>query len=139
MDSTNIRGENMRHDLLADVLSQMNNAEKIGKRSCEIKPTSKLIRQVIEIFKKEGYIKDFEYKENKRGGVLVIQLQGKINKTGAIKPRFSSKKDELEKFEKRYLPAKDFGFLIISTPKGLLTHIEAKDKGIGGKLIAYIY
>ena len=44
-----------------------------------------------------------------------------------------------EKFEQRYLPAKSFGMLIISTSKGMLTNIQAKEKKIGGKLIAYCY
>ncbi|VVB76574.1 30S ribosomal protein S8 [Candidatus Tiddalikarchaeum anstoanum] len=129
----------MRHDLLADALSVINNAEKAGKTSCTITPVSKFVRQVLDIFKKEGYITGYEYTDNKRGGVIVVQLAGKINKTGSVKPRFSSKKDELEKFEKRYLPSKDFGFIIISTPKGLITHIEAEEKQTGGKIIAYVY
>ena len=45
----------------------------------------------------------------------------------------------MEKYEKRYLPAKQFGILIISTPKGLMTHVQAMDKKTGGKLIAYCY
>ena len=87
----------------------------------------------------EGYLGEYEYIDNKKGGVLKIHLLGKLNKTGAVKPRFAAKNDEIEKFEKRYLPAKDFGFLIISTSKGLMTHIKAKEKKLGGKLIAYVY
>ena len=60
-------------------------------------------------------------------------------KCGAIKPNFSVKKDGFEKFEKRYLPAKDFGVLIVSTSQGIMTHVEAKEKKLGGKLIAYVY
>ena len=58
---------------------------------------------------------------------------------GAIKPRFAVKATEYEKFEKRYLPAKGFGILIVSTVKGLMTHYEAKQQGLGGRLIAYCY
>ncbi len=47
--------------------------------------------------------------------------------------------EEFEKFEKRFLPAKDFGFLILSTSKGIMTHLAAKEKSIGGKLLAYVY
>ena len=54
-------------------------------------------------------------------------------------PRFSIKTDDYEKTEKRHLPAKDFGIIIISTSQGILTHIEAKKKKIGGMLIAYCY
>ena len=66
-------------------------------------------------------------------------MAGSINKCGVIKPRFSVKKNEYEKFEKRYLPAHGFGIIIVSTPKGLMMHDEAIEKGLGGKLIAYCY
>jgi small subunit ribosomal protein S8 len=129
----------MRHDLLADTLSMITNAIKVGKKKCVVKPTSKFIVKVIDLFKKEGFIDNYVFTENIRGGELLIMLNDKLNKCLAIKPRFASKTDELEKFEKRFLPSKDFGFLVISTPKGLMTHIEAKEKKYGGKLIAYIY
>ena len=88
--------------------------------------------------KDNKYIGDFkEYLG--RGGYIKINLLGKINKCGSIKPRFSIKKNEIEKYEKRYLPAKDFGIIIISTNKGLTTHHQAKEKGFGGRLISYIY
>ena len=41
--------------------------------------------------------------------------------------------------EKRYLPAKDFGILIMSTSKGIMTHYDAKKKNLGGKLLSYCY
>jgi len=49
------------------------------------------------------------------------------------------KAGEFEKFEKRFLPARGFGILIISTTSGVITHEEAREKNIGGKLIGYIY
>ena len=58
---------------------------------------------------------------------------------GAIKPRFSVKIREMERYEARYLPAKDFGIIIVSTPSGVMTHKQAKEALTGGKLIAYIY
>jgi small subunit ribosomal protein S8 len=127
----------MRHDLLADVLSAMTNAISKGKPYLELKFSSKLAEKVLDIFKTEGFIEAYE--KNPETKALKIIFNGKINKCNAIKPRFSVKKDEIEKFEKRYLPAKDFGCIIISTNKGLITHYEAKDKKLGGKLIAYVY
>jgi len=62
-----------------------------------------------------------------------------MNNCGVVKPRFSTKCTNFEKWEKRYLPAKDFGIILISTPKGIMTHIEAKEKKLGGRLIAYCY
>ena len=56
-----------------------------------------------------------------------------------IKPRYAIKKDEFDKWEARYLPAEGFGVLIISTSEGVMSQYEAKKKGIGGRLIAYVY
>ena len=129
----------MRHDLLSDAMSIINNAEKVGKTECIIKPTSKLVKSVIKIMKDKGYIKEYEYIEDNKGGILKVHLHKKINKCQAIRPRFPCKQDEIEKFETRFLPAKGFGILIISTPQGLMTNIEAKKKRIGGVMIAYVY
>ena len=129
----------MRHDLLADALSAITNAIKSRKKSCVVKPSSKLVNKVLELFKREGYIAGYEAVMSNRGGETRIVFNGKMNTCLAVKPRFSTKKDEIEKFEKRYLPAREFGCLIISTPKGLLTHQEAKEAGVGGKIIAYVY
>ena len=128
----------MRHDLLSDVLSAIKNGDGYGKRET-ITPFSKLVKEVLLILQKNKFIGDFEYIDDARGGKFRIQLLGKVNKCGSIRPRFPVKRDEYEKWEKRFLPAAGFGFLIISTPKGVMTHIEAKDKGLGGKLLAYCY
>ena len=125
----------MMNDPLAAALSKILNAEKSGKKVCIISPKSKLIKKVLDIMNENGYIGS--YKENKRE--LVVNLIGSINKCGAIKPRFSVKKNKYEKFEKRYLPAKDFGILIISTPKGIMTHYKAKEMNVGGKILGYCY
>jgi small subunit ribosomal protein S8 len=49
------------------------------------------------------------------------------------------KTDEFEKWEKRFLPARGFGILLISTTKGIMTHEDAKKQHLGGKLLAYVY
>ena len=77
--------------------------------------------------------------------VLRYQLQGSIlplgniNNCGVIKTRYPVKREDLEKWELRYLPARDFGLLILTTTKGIISHTEAKEKGVGGKVLAYIY
>jgi len=68
---------------------------------------------------------------------LVVKLTGNINKCGVIKPRYAVKKDQYEKFEKRYLPAKNMGIIIVSTVNGIVEHNKAQDKKVGGKLLAY--
>lgn len=128
----------MRHDLLADALSAIKNAERIGKKECIVK-ASKLIKAVLEVFQKNGYIEGFEYIEDGRGGKLRVKLKGKIIDTKAIKPRYSVKAKEYEKWEKRFLPARDVGILVVSTPKGIMDHKEARSKNLGGELLAYVY
>lgn len=127
------------NDTLATAMSNMMNAEKTSKAFCLVTPISKMLTKVLDILQARGYIEGYEVADKGRGGVLKIKLNGSINKCGVVKPRFSVTKAEFEKFEKRYLPAKDFGFIIISTSKGLMTLEEAKEKGLGGRLIAFVY
>ncbi|AEC51283.1 30S ribosomal protein S8P [Pyrococcus sp. NA2] len=126
-------------DPLANALSHITNSERVGKREIYIKPASKLIGEVLRVMQKYGYIGEFEFIDDGRAGVYRVQLLGRINKAGAIKPRFPVKADEYEKWEKRFLPAFDFGILIVSTSQGVMSHKEAREKGIGGRLIAYVY
>jgi small subunit ribosomal protein S8 len=127
------------NDPLASVLSKILNAEKIGRKVCLVKPASKEIKKILTILNEHGYLGKFKVIEDGKGGVLEINLLGSLNKCGVIKPRFSTKYIDIEKWEKRYLPAKDFGLIVISTPKGYLTHMEAKKQKIGGHLIIYCY
>jgi small subunit ribosomal protein S8 len=121
------------------VLSQINAYEKVGRKELITKSNSKIIKQVLTLMQEHKYLGGFEEIKDSKGDLLKIHLIGTINKTGVIKPRFSVQKDTYEKFEKRFLPAKDFGILIVSTPQGMITHIEAKKKGMGGRLISYCY
>ncbi len=127
------------NDPLASALSKIANAEKIGRKVCLIKPASKEIKQIFTILNEHGYLGKFKVIDDGKGGFLEVNLLGNINKCGVIKPRFSTKFIELEKWETRYLPAKDFGIMIISTTKGYLTHIDARKNKIGGTLICYCY
>lgn len=127
------------NDPLANALSKIINAEKIGLKSCIIKPISKEMQKVLTLFNEHGYLGKFKVVEDGKGGFMEIELLGNINKCGVIKPRFSTKYREMEKWERRYLPAKDFGIIIISTPKGQMVHTEAKKQKTGGKLVAYCY
>ncbi|RLE78295.1 MAG: 30S ribosomal protein S8 [Thermoprotei archaeon] len=126
-------------DPLANTLSTVWNNEMRGKKECITYPASKFVAEVLRVMQRAGYIGEFEYIDDGRGGKFRIQLLGRINKCGVIKPRFPVKKNEFEEWEKRYLPARDIGILIVSTPKGVMTHREAKRLGIGGVLVAYVY
>jgi len=129
----------MLNDPLANVLSKIMNAEQLGKDSCVVKPVSKVIKEVLRIMQEKKFIGDFKETDDGRGGFIKIELLGKINKCGVIKPHYSAKQDEFEKFEQRYLPAKGFGILIVSTSKGIMTQDAAEENKSGGVLLAYCY
>ena len=129
----------MMHDLLNDAIVNIKNHERIGKAECTIKPTSKLLIEVLRVFQRDGYIGEFELSDNVPGGLIQLKLAQRINDCGVIKPRYPVKHDEFDRWEKRYLPARDFGTLIISTGKGIMDHREAKKRGLGGRLLAYVY
>ena len=127
------------NDPLADALSVIKNHERIGKHECIVKPASKLIGSILRIFQKNNYIGEFELIDDGKSGVFKVNLIGHINGCNVIKPRYPVKHTEIEKWEKEYLPSRDFGFLIMSTPKGLMTHVDAKEQTHGGRLLAYVY
>ena len=120
----------MQCDPLNDAMCVMKNAAMNGKSECIIQPSSKLIGRVLKVMQDYGYINQFEYIEDGKAGKFRVMLKGAINDCGVIKPRYSVKVVDIEKFEGRYLPAQDFG---------VITQERAKELGIGGKLLAYVY
>lgn len=127
------------NDPIANALSHILNCERTAKQSCIVKPSSKVIKKILGIMQENNYIGSYEEIEDGKAKILKVNLLGKINNCGVIKPNFPVQKEEFEKFEKRFLPAKDFGIIIVSTTKGIVVHNQAKDKNIGGKLLAYCY
>lgn len=128
----------MANDPLADALNTIKTHEMFGKAACEVKP-SKLVRETLKILQKQGFIGDFEFVDDGRSGYFRIKLLGRVNQCGAVKPRFAVKKSEWPDWEQKYLPGVGFGMFVVSTPQGLMTNEEAKGKGLGGRLIAFIY
>ncbi|MBN1941364.1 MAG: 30S ribosomal protein S8 [Candidatus Diapherotrites archaeon] len=126
-------------DPISDALVHIKNSDMVSKKECSFKPASKLLGEILKTLQKQNYISTFEYIDDGRSGMFKIQLTGKLNQCKSIKPRYAVKKNDYEKFEKRYLPAKDVGVLIVSTVEGVLTHREAKKKGLGGRLLAFVY
>ena len=125
--------------VLANLLNTIKNAERAAKREVYIKQVSNLSTQVLKKLQENGYIGEFEIIDDKRGKVYRVQLTHTINNCGVISPRFPVSHKEIEPWEKKFLPAQGMGVMLLSTSKGLLTHEEAKKKGIGGKLIAFVY
>lgn len=127
------------NDPLANVLSHIMIEDKKGKKVITLKNNSKLIREVLNILKDNKYVGDFKAIEDGKSGIIELNLLGAVNKIGVIKPRYSVKLEDYVKFEKRYLLAFGFGFLIVSTNQGIMTQEQAIEKKLGGRLIAYVY
>ncbi|NIP67513.1 30S ribosomal protein S8 [Candidatus Bathyarchaeota archaeon] len=126
-------------DTLANGLTSIKNNEMRNKPECIISPASKLLGRVLRVMQLNGYIGEFEFVDDGRAGKFKVQLLGRINRCGAVKPRFSVKSGEFERWERRFLPSRDIGLLIVSTSRGVLSHREVKKKEIGGRLLAYVY
>lgn len=124
---------------VADALTNIKNSEFAAKKHCILKPASKLLGEILKVMQSKSYISTYEYVDDGRDGLYKIELLGKINECKAINPRHSVKKNEYERYEKRYLPSKDVGILVVSTPNGVMSHKEAKSMHIGGRLLAYLY
>ncbi|RLE54249.1 MAG: 30S ribosomal protein S8 [Thermoprotei archaeon] len=126
-------------DPLANALATIMNCEMRGHKECIIWPASKLIAAVLRVMQRYGYIGEVEFIDDGRTGKFKVQLLGRINKCGVIKPRFPVKYREIIEWEKKILPARNIGILILSTPRGVMSHHEAKQLRIGGVLLAYCY
>jgi small subunit ribosomal protein S8 len=126
------------NDPISNALNNINNAEMASKQTCMLNH-SKFLESVIALLKKEGYIKMYKIVDKKPTKQIVVYLGGRINKCKAVKPRYPVKKQDFEKFEKSYLISRDVGVLIVSTTNGIMTHKDAKEKGLGGRVIGYIY
>lgn len=112
------------------------NSVRSRKESLEIKRISNLLVEILKIMKQKGAVKRYKIDSKKKSVEVDI---GDLFECRAIKPRFTVKKEDIERYKRRFLPARNMGTLIISTNKGLLTHEEAMDQGLGGSLIAYFY
>ena len=126
----------MSQDVVADGLNMIRNAKKARKEIVVIKRISNLLIEVLKIMKQKGAIK--RYKISGKDKSLEITI-GDLFECKAIKPRFSVGKNDIEKYRRRYLPARNIGTMIVSTNKGLVTHEEALEEQIGGSLVAYFY
>ena len=126
----------MSQDIVADALNMIRNVKKAKKTEVKIKRISNLLIEVLKIMKQEGVVK--KYKINSKNKTIEVTI-GDLTDCKAVKPRFTVDKTQIEKYRRRYLPARNLGIVIISTNKGLMTHEEAQKEKIGGCLIAYFY
>ena len=129
----------MQFDPLSDAFVRIYNAEQAGHYEVSINPASKLLESMLTIMQSSGYVGEFERIADGRGDAFRVELVGAINRCGVIKPRHSVKRADFDKWESRYLPARDFGLLIVSTNQGVMNHHDAKKERGGGRLLAYIF
>lgn len=129
----------VRISVLNDCLTAIVNAEKRGKRQVIVRPSSKVVVKFLSVMQKHGYIGEFELIDDHRSGKIVIQLNGRLNKTGVISPRFNVAWKDLEKWVNNLLPSRQFGFMVLTTSAGIMDHEEARRKHTGGKILGYFY
>ena len=130
----------MRTDLIADALTIMRNALMAKKENVDI-PGSNTLKNILEILKKENYIDNFKPIEDKKQGVLRVYLKY-VNARPAMRSIKRISKPGLRSYVKRAkVPSvlRGRGLAIISTSQGIITDKEAREKGIGGEVIAYVW
>ena len=126
----------MSHDIVADALNMIRNARRAGREEVKINRISNILIDLLKIMKQKEVIK--KYKIDGKAKSIEVTI-GDLQDCKAIKPRFTVKVDQLEKYRRRYLPARGMGTMIVSTNKGLMTYDEALENKTGGCLIAYFY
>lgn len=128
-------------DPIADYLTRIRNANNVMKETVEI-PASNIKKDITKILKDEGYIKDYEYIEDGKQGIVRVYLKYTPNKEKVIsglkrisKPglRVYANKDEIPKV------LGGLGIAIISTSKGVMTDKQARENGVGGEVICYVW
>ena len=129
----------MQFDPLSDAFTQIFNSEQAGHYEVTVNPASKMLGSMLSIMQSSGYVGEYQRIDDGRGGAYRVELIGAINRCGVIKPRHSVKRAEFDKWESRYLPARDFGLLILTTNQGIMNHYDAKKERVGGRLLAYIF
>ncbi len=129
-----------RTDLISDVFTIIRNASCIKKQVVNV-PASLVIKSIADILKKEGYIENFKFIDDRKQGILRVYLKY-INEKPVInnikrisKPglRIYVKKDKIP------FVLRGRGIAIISTPQGILTDREARQKAIGGEVIGHVW
>ena len=128
-------------DRIADMLTRIRNANQMKYETVEVLG-SKMTLQIAEILKREGFIADYVYEKDVKGDKLIITLKygekkeriitglKRISKSGL---RVYAKCDEIPRV------LNGLGIAIISTSKGLMTDKEAREQGLGGEVLAYIW
>ncbi|ARA98046.1 30S ribosomal protein S8 [Geobacillus thermodenitrificans] len=128
-------------DPIADMLTRIRNANMVRHEKLEV-PASKIKREIAEILKREGFIRDVEYIEDNKQGILRIFLKYGSNNERVITGLKRISKPGLRVYVKAHEVPRvlnGLGIAILSTSQGILTDKEARQKGTGGEVIAYVW
>ena len=131
----------MVQDKIADMLTRIRNANQLKYDTVEVIGT-KMTLGIAEILKKEGYISDFTYEKDIKGDKLTLNLKYGEKKERVITGLKRISKSGLRVYAKsNEIPRvlNGLGIAIISTSKGLMTDKEARNAGLGGEVLAYIW
>jgi small subunit ribosomal protein S8 len=129
-------------DTISDMLTRIRNAHMVKHQIVQI-PSTKMSLAIAEILKAEGYIEDFEkYEENERKYLLIsLKYIGQSRKPVISKIERVSKPGLRVYSNAKKLPKvlDNLGIAIISTSKGVMTNLKAKELGVGGEVLCYIW
>ena len=132
----------MVNDTISDMLTRIRNANMVKHQIVQI-PSTKMSLAITEILKAEGYIEDFEqYSENNKNYLLIsLKYTGKSRQPVICKLERVSKPGLRVYSSSKELPKvlNNLGIAIISTSKGVMTNLKAKELGIGGEVLCYIW
>ena len=128
-------------DPVADMLTRIRNANNAFHEKVDI-PASKLKMEIVKILKKEGYIKNYKYIEDRKQGIIRVYLKYGDNKEKVITQLVRVSKPGLRVYSRANKIPKVLGGLgtaIISTSKGVLTDKESRKLNVGGEVICYVW
>ncbi|KAM7480524.1 hypothetical protein LguiA_028737 [Lonicera macranthoides] len=129
----------MGRRILNEALSTIVNAEKRGFATTTLQPISNVISSFLHIMKHRGYIKDFQVHDPHRVGKITVELQGRVKNCRVLTYRQDIKAQDIENYRLRTLPTRQWGYVVITTPNGVLDHEEAIRQNVGGQVLGYFY
>ena len=132
-------------DTIADMLTRIRNANQMRYEEVKV-PSSKIKNEIARILKEEGFIKDYKIEKSDENrsvqNTIILTLKYTDKKERVITGLKRISKPGLKVYaNKEELPKvlNGLGIAIISTSKGLMTDKEARNAGIGGEVLAYIW
>lgn len=128
-------------DPIADMLTRIRNANTVGHETVDI-PASKIKKSIAEILLEEGYIKGFEEIDDNKQGIIKIDMKYGANKESVISGIKKISKPGLKVYAKADQVPRVLGGLgvaIISSSKGVVSDKKARELGVGGEVICYIW